>query len=87
MNTLRLTILALAITTFLSVSAIAQTGGTVYVNTTVFYEDKIGITKLVTATKQIETEFAVKIKELTEIMLVFINLIELKKSIVQKLLR
>jgi len=66
MNTLRLTILALVFTTFLSISAMSQTGRSVYVNTTVFYEDKVGITKLVTATKQIETDFAVRIKELRD---------------------
>ncbi len=69
MNTSRLTILALVFTTFLSISAMAQapgSGRSVFVNTEVFYDDKAGITKLVTATKQIETEFAARLKELRD---------------------
>lgn len=66
----------LAIFTFLfifavSVSALAQVAPKAgfkvgFIDSGAFYDDKLGITRLVGATKQLDTEFAVRIKELQD---------------------
>jgi len=52
----------------LSVSIIAQTAPPkiMLINTEAFYDEKTGITKLITANKQLESEFALKIKALQD---------------------
>lgn len=55
--------------TFLfSISALAQIAPVkiVFVNTDAFYDEKLGVTKLVIASKQLDAEFAVRIKELAD---------------------
>jgi Skp family chaperone for outer membrane proteins len=44
----------------------AQAGKIVLINTAAFYDEKTGITKLITAEKLLDTEFAVKIKALQD---------------------
>jgi Skp family chaperone for outer membrane proteins len=55
---------------FLAVSAIAQTQTVslkiVFMNTNAFYDEKQGITKLVNANKQLNNEFAARIKDLDD---------------------
>jgi Skp family chaperone for outer membrane proteins len=53
---------------FLVISAAAQTAPVkmAFMNTDAFYDEKLGITKIVNATKQINTEFAVQIKALED---------------------
>ena len=56
-------ILSLAITASASAQAATKFG---FVNTTAFGDDKAGITKLVNANKQIDAEFAARLKELQD---------------------
>jgi Skp family chaperone for outer membrane proteins len=52
-----------------SVSTLAQTSPSPkvgYINSDAFYDEKIGITKLIAANKQLDTEFSVRIKELQD---------------------
>ena len=67
--TMRLITVAFVLSAFMSIQALAQaqtSGRSVYVNTEAFYDQKAGITKLVIAATKVETEFAVKIKELRD---------------------
>ncbi len=68
MNKFRSVITTGFFTLLFSISALAQTAAVkiVLINTDGFYDEKIGITKLVTANKQLESEFAVRIKELAD---------------------
>ena len=55
---------------FFTISAIAQTQPApvkiVFMNTSAFYDEKVGITKLVNANKQLNAEFAARIKDLDD---------------------
>ena len=54
----------------LAISAFAQAQPAsvkiVFINTNAFYEEKLGITKLVNANKQLDTEFGARMKELQD---------------------
>ncbi len=71
MKNLRLITASLFVLAFLSISAFAQTAaqtGKVYViDTYAFADEKEGITKFVNASKQIDTEFQPRVKELQTI--------------------
>lgn len=67
MNNLRsaLTAIFLGILFTVSVAAQAQTPPKIFlINTDAFYDEKGGVSKLIAANKQIETEFAAKVKDL-----------------------
>lgn len=70
MNKINLIISAIFLTGLLAVSSFAQTQpATVKIglmNSDAFYNDKTGITKLITANKQLDTEFGTRIKELED---------------------
>ena len=55
---------------FLTISAVAQTQTTpvkiVFMNTDAFYDEKLGIAKLISAAKQLNAEFAAQIKALED---------------------
>ena len=56
------------LTVLFSISAFAQMQGVkiALINSEAFFDEKAGITKLVTANKQLEAEFAVRVKELQD---------------------
>ena len=56
------------LTVLFSISAFAQMPGVkiALINSESFFDDKVGITKLVSANKQLEAEFAVRVKELQD---------------------
>ena len=67
MKNIRLITASLFVMAFLSISAFAQasqTGKVFVINTYAFSDEKEGITKFVNASKQIDTEFQPKVKEL-----------------------
>jgi len=70
MNRFRFITVFLFIQTILAVSALAQVPIAPvkigFIDSAAFYEDKIGITKLINANKQLNTEFATRIKELED---------------------
>lgn len=69
MNRFRFLFAFFFITSFLALSAFAQTPGTpkiAFIDTEAFYDEKGGITKLINATKQLETEFAPRYKEMQD---------------------
>ena len=70
MNRRSLFIAVVFIATFYAISALAQVPAAppkiAFINTEAFYDDKAGITKLVTATKQLDAEFATQIKALED---------------------
>jgi Skp family chaperone for outer membrane proteins len=69
MRKLHYAILIVLFTLAVSVSAFAQAAGAPkigFINSDYFYDEQGGITKLVTATKQLDTEFAAQIKALQD---------------------
>jgi Skp family chaperone for outer membrane proteins len=69
MNKFRLIITSVFLTALFSISVFAQVQPAPkigFINTEFFYDEKGGITKLVTADKQLNTEFAQRIKELED---------------------
>ncbi len=67
MKNIRLITASLFVLAFLSISAFAQatqTGKVFVINTYAFADEKEGITKFVNASKQIDTEFQPRVKEL-----------------------
>lgn len=67
MNKLKIFVATVFVTTVLAVSSFAQAQlKIVLINTDAFYDEKAGITKLVNAEKQLNTEFEAKIKELQD---------------------
>jgi Skp family chaperone for outer membrane proteins len=68
MNRFRFLTAFLFINAFLVVSAMAQAAAPkiAFIDTDAFYDEKVGITKLVNANKQLNTEFAARIKELED---------------------
>lgn len=67
MNKLKIFVATVFITAVFAVSSFAQAQlKIVLINTDAFYDEKAGITKLVNAEKQLNTEFEAKIKELQD---------------------
>lgn len=68
MNKLKIVIVSIFLTGLFAVSSFSQTTPIKIglINTEAFYSEKEGITKLVTASKQLDAEFAARIKELQD---------------------
>jgi Skp family chaperone for outer membrane proteins len=70
MNRSRIFIAFLFINACLTISALAQVPAAppkvAFIDSGAFYDDKVGITKLINASKQLDTEFAARVKELQD---------------------